>query len=326
VVGTSQNIELTLDRVTEDIDLCVRGSRLFGDPAKPVPRSAVLDEVLRLRVRANPAVTAELVPAIIAHGGTSTVRLGQTQTSASYQVWQRPIRDREIVFDQPPVVATIDVADGDRTIRVQRPEKPAPWQDLLDFTRLGAAQPGTGGALELPLGALEHDVVLLIQAIKQHRNGPLGSSGETIPSAVQLDRALALLVRPNHAQPLRVMATITGDATQGPLEVRDGQAGVYYELRLAATEPALDRPVYFHQRDAKYNKGLDQLRLEVDFAVPRDPEVEPDNRAQAAPPWPALDTELVPGTQLHVQARKAMTGLTADLDHAVTVEVEEAEE
>jgi hypothetical protein len=233
------------------------------------------------------------------------------------------------VFEQPPAVTTIDVEDGNRTIRVQRPEKPALWQDLPDFTMLGAAQPGTGGVLDLALGSLEQDVVLLIQAIKQHRNGPLGSSDETIPSAMQLDPALALLVRPNHGQALRVLARLADGDIQGPLELRDGQAGVYYELRSDAAEPVLDRPAYFHQRDdmdATYNKGVDQLRLEVDFAVARDAETAPRHRAQAAPPWPILDIQLELGTELHVQARKAMTGLTADLDHTVTVEVAEAEE
>jgi hypothetical protein len=324
VVGTSGTIVLSLGPVTEDIDLRIRGTKEVGDPQNPEVRTAVLDVILPLKVRANPAATARLNPEIIPHAGGTVVELGKTQKSASYQVWQRRIRDREIVFAQPPGVATIDVADGNRTIRVQRPEKPAVWQDLPGFVQSGDAKRGTGGKLTFPLDAVDQDQVLLVQAIKQHRNGPLGSNTDTIASAVQLDRALALLVRPNHAQPLRVLATITGDATQGPLEARDGQAGVYYELRLAAADPAIERPVYFHQRDdvdATLNKGVDQLRIEVDFAVARDPAAAPGNRAQVAPPWPALDTELAPGTTLYVRARKAMTGVEADLDHTVTVEV-----
>ncbi|HWN66066.1 MAG TPA: hypothetical protein VNM90_00435, partial [Haliangium sp.] len=323
VVGTSGIIVLTFGPVTEDIDLRVRGSKEVGDPQKPEVRTAVLDLILPLRVRANPAATAKLVPAVIPHGGSTVVELGKTQKSVSYQVWQRRLRDREIVFAQSPAVATIDVADGKRTIRVERPEKPAVWQNLPGFAALGQEKAGTGGKLTLALDALEEDEVLLVQAIKQHRSGPLSSNAETIASAVQLDRALALLVRPDHAQPLRVLATITGDATQGPLHVRDGQAGVYYELRLTAADPAIDRPVYFHQRDdvaARLNKGVDQLRIEVDFAVARDAEGAPGNPAQTAPPGPALDAELAPGTALYVLARKAMTGLEAELDHTVTVE------
>jgi hypothetical protein len=323
VVGTSGTILLRLDDVTEDIDLRVRGSKAVGDPQNPTLRTAVLDAVLRLRVRANPAASATLSPAIVAHGGKSVAKLGQTQKSVSYQAWQRRIRDREFVFAQAPAVATIDVVDGTRTIRVQRPEKPAVWQDLAGFAVRGAAKPGTGGALDLSLGAFTQDTALLVQATKQHRNGPLSSDAELIASSVQLNRALAVLVRPNPAQAVRVLATITGDATQGPLQVRDGQAGVYYELRRAAAEAPIDRPAYFHQRDdvdATLNKGIAQLRVEVDLAIARDAEVAPADRAQAPPPWPMLDAELAPGATLHVRARKAMSGLEADLDHAVTVE------
>jgi hypothetical protein len=323
VVGTSGTIELKLDDVTEDIDLRVRGSKTLGDPQKPELRTAVLDAVLRLRVRANPAVTAELVPAIVAHGDSTIVELGETQQSASYRVWQRRIRDREIVFEQSPAFATIDVADGARTIHVQRPEQPAVWQDLPDFTPCGDARHGTGGRLEIALDRFDEDAVLLVQAIKQHRNGLLSSDAETIASAVQLDRALALLVRPNHGQALRVLATLAGDATQGPVQVRDGQDGVYYELRLAGADTAIDRPVYFHQRDdmdKDFNKGVDQLRVEVDLAIARDAEGQADLRSRTAPPPPMLDAELAPGTALHVLARKAMTGLEAELDHTVIVE------
>jgi hypothetical protein len=268
-------------------------------------------------------VTAELVPAIVAHGGSTVVELGETQQSASYRVWQRRIRDSEIVFEQSPVFATIDVADGARTIRVQRPEQPAVWQDLPGFTARVDARDGNDGKLEIALERFDEDVVLLVQAIKQHRNGLLSSDAETIASAVQLDRALALLVRPNHAQALRVLATLAGDATQGSVQVCDGQAGVYYELRLADADTAIDRPAYFHQRDdvdAELNKGVGQLRIEVDLAIARDAEGQPDLRSRTAPPSPMLDAELAPGTVLHVLARKAMTGLEAELDHTVIVE------
>jgi hypothetical protein len=323
VVGTSGTIVLELGPVTEDIDLRVRGSKELGDPQDPELRTAVLDLVLPLRVRANPATAARLVPAIVAHGGGASLELDGTQASASYRVWQRPVRDREIVFEQQPAVATIEVADGARTIRVQRPERPAPWQDLPGFAPAGDAARGTGGELALALAGRTQDALLLVQAIKQHRNGPLNGTAETITSAVQLERALALLVRPDHGQALRVLATLAGGATEGPVHVLGGQAGVYYELRRAGEDTALDRPAYFHQRDdvdAAYNKGVGQLRVEVDLALARDPEGEPGDRARTPPPAPALVAELAPGATLQVHARKAMTGLEAELDHTVTVE------
>jgi hypothetical protein len=324
VIGTSGTIVLTYGPVSEDIDLRVRGSREMGDPQNPTLRTAVLDVILPLRVRGNPATSAELVPAIVAHGGSSTLQLSGSQASVSYRVWQRPIRDREFVFEQPPAVTTIDVvAEGNRIIRVQRPEKPVDWEDLPGFAPLGEARPGTGGTLEIALGSLDRDTVLLVQAIKQHRNGPLGTTSETISSAMQLDRALALLVRPNHGQALRVLAMLEGEAAEGPLQVTDGQPGVYYELRLEGAASPIDLPAYFHQRDdvdARFNKGIDQLRVEVDLALARDAGASPGERSQTAPPWPMLDRALAPGTTLHVRARKAMSGLEAELDHTVTVE------
>lgn len=323
VVGTSGTIVLSFGPVTEDIDLRVRGSKDLGEVQAQDLRMAVLHLVLPLRVRANPAAAAALAPAIVAHGGSARIELAGTQASASYRVWQRRLRDSEVVFAAQPAVPIIQVADGARIIRVERPARPVPWQDVPGFAPAGAATPGTGGQLALALDGRVEDALLLVQAIKQHRNGPLGSNADTIQSAVQLEQAFALLVRPNHGQALRVLATVAEGSDEGPVHVVGGQAGVYYQLSLPGADDTIDRPVYFHQRDdsdTSQNKGVGLLRIEVDLALARDPEGAAGDRSRTAPPPPALVAELAPGTTLAVRARKAMTGLEADLDHTVTVE------
>ncbi len=324
VVGTSQTIVLTLVNVQEDLDLRVYGSKSVGDPEHPEIRAAVLDLILPLRVRANPALTAALAPAIVAWDGTSKVDVSASQASVSYQLWTRAIRDREFVFDDPSPVATIDVAEGKRIMRVERPSKPALWEDLPGFVPLGPAKSGTGKKISLPIEPAELDAFVLIQANKQHRKAPLTSANlETLPSAIQLDRALALLVRPNHGQALRLRVEVANAASQGPWLVMDGQPGVFYEFTISDA-PAFSRSAYFHQRDdldERINKGIGQLRIGVDLAISRE-RIPPSqgDRTTTPPPLPSLDSPpIAVNWVLHVLARKAMSGLTAALERTATL-------
>jgi hypothetical protein len=317
---TNGRIVLVLRTVEEDVDLRVRGSRAIAGATNPQRDVALLDVVLSLRVRANPALPAVLDPAIVAHGGSSELRLAETQPGVGYRAWQRAVRDRDFVFEIAPELATLLVQDENRAIPLWRPERAAIWKDL-DFAPLGVAHTGVGAALALPLGAFERDVYVLVEAAKEHRTGLLGSSSATIRSATQLDTALALLVRPNAQQLLRAQVTLAQGATTGALVVSGGQPGVYYALRSAGAI----RPAYFHQRDdtdATVNKGIDQLRLEVDFALARDrPGSAGPNHPGTPPLDPALDSETLPvGTVLNVLARKALSGLEQILSRALTLD------
>jgi hypothetical protein len=323
VVGSSGNIRILSDPVTQDIDLRVRGRKEVGDPQHPEVRSAVLDAILPLRVRADPAASAELLPAIVDHGGSALLRLDKTRQGIDYRVWRRAIQDRDFVFEPSPELKTIDLTDGERIIRIRRPLQPPSWQDPPGFEPVGEATPGTGGALDIALGAFQQDTLLLVQATKQHRAGRLDGSSETLPSAVQLDHALALLVRPDRDRVIRLQTSVVDASSQGPWQVFAGQAGVYYRLRHA--EALIARPAYFHQRDdldPGLNKGIDQLRVEVDLALARDPS-GPDptgDRAGRPPPVPALDIEpLALGSVVQVSARKAMSGLEVALTESATL-------
>jgi hypothetical protein len=324
VVGTSGDIHLTL-LATEDLDLRVYGSRKVGDPERPETRAALLDRVLPLRVRANPGLPVRLAAPVVAHGTAAALQLDQPQTSVTYQAWQRPVQDREVVFENLLATDTIDVAgDQERVVRILRPPVSSPWQALLGFSLVGPARPSTDQALTLDLGRGERDLLLLVEATKQHRRAPVGHPDDTlVPSSVPLTQALALLVRPDHTRPLGLHIPVAGQSVTGPWGLGDGQPGVYYELRLA--DRAIARPAYFHQQDdqdSSLNKGLDQLRVEVDLAIPRDPPQASSDPAadpsKISPSLPLLDAAPIPlGSELQVLARKAMTGLTAPLAHTL---------
>lgn len=323
VIGTSGTIVLRSRVILEDVDLRVHCVKAVGDPQNPSKQVGLLALVLPLRVRANPAVGAALVSAIVEHGAGTVLRLEGTQRSVDYRVWRRRLRDAEFVFVAPPPAATMEVVDGERTIRVTRPPAPHVWEDIPGFEPQGEARAGTGGVLELPIAASVEDALLLVQASKRHAMGPLAQEVETQfrASAVQLDRALALLVRPDRRRALRAQVSVSGDATTGPLLLAEGQPGVFYELYAGDPSAPVGLEGYFHQRDdqdAHVNKGVGQLRVEVDFALARGSGSGEGERA-AAPP-PLVEIEALPlGTELRVVARKAMSGLEAEFVDSITI-------
>jgi hypothetical protein len=324
VVGTSGRIVLRTVAIQEDIDLRIRGQKTVGASADPSTGLAILDVVLLLRVRANPGVAAQLVPSVVAYSGASVVRLGASQASAAYRVHRGRVHDSDFVFGSGAQTPTIDVPGDGQTVRVRRPPRPTPWQDLAGFASVGDAMHGNGGALDLAIGAPgTDDAFLLVQGTKQHQTGRLGTGSAEIASAVQLDAALALLARPNPAPALHVEVAMAAGATTGSLRVTGGQLGVFYEFRLDGQTPPIGRPAYFHQRDDQsdqINKGIGKLRIEVDAVVPRDRPAPAGDPVTTPPAAPLLDTALLPaGSVLRVVARKAMSGLTVPLDQPAVI-------
>ena len=315
VIGTSGTIVLRSVPLRDDLELRVHGSKTVGDPEHRVLRSAVLTAVLSLRVEADLAVAAELLPAaIVDHTATPTLRLQSSQHDVEYRVWRRRIRDAEFVFTDPPPAPTLDLQPDDGPmIRVQRPATLA-WDELQP---LGEARPGTGGPLELELPTAD-DSLLVVQARKHHRRSAGGT--DTLTSIVQLNPILMLLHRPDPSPGLTLQVTLADAASTGPLLLRGGQPGVFYELLLA--DAAIAAPAYFHQRDdhdPRHNKGIDQLRVEVDLAIARD--ATGDATGDAPPPPPLLDAPPLPlGAVLRVRARKAISGLRCELAGLATIE------
>lgn len=173
--------------------------------------------------------------------------------------------------------------------------------------RAGTSATGDGRALSLPLGPLEEDSVVVVLATRSHRAGPLATPGKQIQSVVILTTPRLQLVEPDASRVLELEP-----ADQGLTRVKNGQRGVFYELRTAPADPLLAQ-VYFHKPD----KGIGEpgapdegLRLGVDFAVAHDTAID----------LPHVDLRDVPSrTKLVVRARRAMSGVTRDLTHVVKV-------
>lgn len=316
VLGKSGVVVLATT-ATEDIDLRVRGTRPGDDDQPGGLRRALLDLVLPLRVRADATllVTPQPGPTLAHADPQAALHLAATQTSASYRLWRRRVRDRDFVLADPPGVATLAVpGDDGHTIRIARPVQPIPWSDLEP---VGPALPGTGGPLVLPLAAPVADACLFVQAIKRHRKRPGGE--DRIVTTVQLTHVQPIFVRPDPARVLHLEAAPAGDPTTA-VQLRGGQPGVYYQLRDG--DVLLGAPAYFHQRDdldPQLNKGLDQLVLAADFAIARtDP--DPQDPGQAPPLPPVVDLPPpAPDAVLRLRARKAFSGLLAELQRVVTL-------
>ena len=319
VVGKFSDIRLATGPVTEDVVIAVKATKRFPASSKRSDESSLLNARLFLKVRANPAVTAALLPAaVVDHHQATTLRLPASQASVSYRLLLRRIRDSEWLRDPaspglPPPAADLPwVAAPPRADAYAVPD---------GFVVLGEAVPGNGAALDLPLPPPEFDAVVVVQGIKSHRADP---STRLVASQVLLAPNLMWLVRPDTQAALRLQIGIDSEHTVGELALAGGQPGVFYSvLPLAGAAPSL--PGYFHQRDDRnpaQNKGLEQLALGLDFAIAGKPAgalagladpatVAPIDPSLVAPVWPL-------GSELAVRATRAQTGLQAMLDkHAV---------
>src|SRR5262245_47730482 len=97
VRGDLRNIVLRSTALFEDTDIRIRATKIF-DPAEHRPQqTALLDIVLPLKVRANPALQVVVEPSIVDFNQQATIAIANTQRSARYQVYIRTIPDRDFV-------------------------------------------------------------------------------------------------------------------------------------------------------------------------------------------------------------------------------------
>lgn len=314
VRGDLHDITLTSQPVTEDMALRIHATKTFDAAENRPTQNQILNVVLPLAVQANPALAVSIQPgAIVAYNAAPTVTVASTQTSASYQLFVHRLRDDEFIYGAVgnQAVLTISVPNADAA---QVAPPPAGAVDTAGYAADGQVTAGTGADLALPGGALADDVVLLVRATKAH---PVGD--QTRLSVVTLKQALLVLAEPNPAPPLRVRVGIDGQQTDGTLEVFDGQPGVFYAF--SADAKVVGLPAYFHQRDAtntSFNKGLNQLRLSVDYVVERS--YAAANPAQTPPDPPLITTDsLALGTSLSVEATKARTRVSVTLTPTISL-------
>ncbi|MFC1794572.1 hypothetical protein ACFL3Q_13395, partial [Planctomycetota bacterium] len=261
------------------------------------------DTVLPLKVRANPALSVSVDPTpIIDYNNSATIKIADTQQSTNYQLYIRPIPDREFDHKVVPDTEVIKVSvEGEPDVQVQKPAREGLWITPEGYVEWGSAQQGTGNELELKIGPLTDDSLVIVRAQKYHQASPDSQTAQSVPSAVQLEQAAVVLVRPDPAPPLRVKVLMEGAVTSGDIQVFDGQPGIFYYFRQTPEGKEFEWPAYFHKRDDRdksLNKGLDQLKLDIDFVVASDPlpgEVsESANLAEIPPESPILQTDPLP--------------------------------
>ncbi|HUT46928.1 MAG TPA: hypothetical protein VMX36_11630 [Sedimentisphaerales bacterium] len=329
VRGNLSNITLLTQPISEDTDIWIRATKIFDPSENRAVQTTLLHTVLPLKVRANPALPVSVDPTpIIDYNNPATIKIAETQQSTNYQLYIRPIPDREFVHKVVPDIEVIKVSvEGEPDVKVRKPAREGVWITPEGYAEWGDAQQGTGGELELKVGPLTDDSLVIVQAQKYHQASPEPQTAQRVPSAVQLEQAAVVLVRPDPAPPLRVKVLVEGAQTSGDMQVFDGQPGIFYYFRQTPEGKEFEWPAYFHKSDdcdESLNKGLEQLELEIDFVVAADPfpgkVSDSANLAQVAPEPPLLQTGRLPtGTTLHIRAVKAQTSVATPLEHTANI-------
>jgi hypothetical protein len=311
-VGSGAELSLFTPPIFEDTSIRILASRNFDNSGGLEDLSEPLDAVLPLAVRANPDVTVSVVGSPVVDPEVPVkLTIDNSQTSVSYTVFVRRLLDVDFAGSDTSgaeaiaVPASLDVPE--HTVLVRSPARISPWKVQNGFAPVGPAMQGKGsaGPLEIPLGLFHDDSVFVVRAHKDHSAPKPGTS------AVQLKEAAVALTRPDPAPDLALSPH--EDNASGELLVTGGQPGVFYHFRAGATELGL--PAYFHERDegnAQLNKGVGQLKVEVNLVVVRDaPSGDAsDDPAQLYPPPPVVElAPLPPDGIVSVSAVKARTGV-----------------
>lgn len=320
--GDRQTLTLPTGPLHEDTVVQVRATKHFPGGEKETESQDLLAR-LDLKVRADPALAvAADGPATVDHRQGAALRIAASQSSASYRVYLRAVADADFVRDAAASPALPSVAvDGLPDVRVRPPALGDGASVPEGFSPLaGAPQAGTGADLRVALPALDRDVLVIVQALKDHAVDTRQPALGTLASARWLDQATLVLVRPDARPALRLRLDQADGLTGSTLQVSGGQPGVYYQFRPLPDGTVLAEPAYVHQRDAAdadQNKGIGLLAVEIDFSLigpPDGPVAQTADAARLPPPLPRLTlTPLPAGSRLAIRAVKAQTGVATAL-------------
>jgi hypothetical protein len=301
--GTGVAIQLASLPLTDDTIVRVRAVKTFGGN-KPT-QTTLLKTELPIFVRPDSTLEVTAKPVIVDHGDKSVIRIAAASAGVSYALHGKVIADEEFSRLDPPDPAALAIDTPDGAVHILLPPPTAAWEEPEGFQPLGDPAEGSGSALSLPVPPLLGDTMILVEARKTHLSG----QGD-FTSAERLDQAAAILVRPDLKPPLRLAASVVEGKLTG-LTALSGQPGIFYSMN--ASQPVGE--LYFHQQnahDASLNKGVGALAVSVDLVVAGGSPTRPTSASP--PPIPSLETDPIPlPADLKVQARRAMTGLTADL-------------
>lgn len=315
VAGTAAAIRLKSIALTDDLVIRVRAVKEFGG-GKP-PQTMLMKAVVLVFVRPDSTLGVTAKPAVVDHGEKSAVKIAKAADGIAYRLHSRPIADGEFVHFLAPGPSAIVVQTESGDVAINPPLAPAAWEEAPGFSPLGDPATGSGGVLTLPVRELVRDTMILVEARKTHK-----SDSGTFTSAERLDQAVAILVRPDEAPPLRLSAVIVADKL-AQLAVVGGEEGVFYTL--TAGNPLAE--VYVHQHnwvDSSLNKGIGELQFGIDFVIASGaPGLE---TVLAPPPLAVADFKPVAlPVDLEAAARRATTGLAAGLGKVPIASLPKAE-
>jgi hypothetical protein len=314
-------ITLTASRVTEDTVIRVDVQRTFDAGEGRTTLNAVLTTELPIAVRANRDLVVSTVGSPVLPQGNASITIAGSQPNVLYSVHVRALSTVDFVPDAGSTLTAITVP-GTSGVEVFTPRPPALWQAPAGSVQHGDAMPGNGGVLELGVGPLQDDSIVVVQARKIHT-----AAGAPLETAVQLEQAVVVLVRPESVPALDLALSASADGISGTLLVSGGQPGVFYHFYRSNEASELGLPAYFHrldEHDPSLNKGVaatepegsDQvprrgLRTEMDFVITRDPPAPAGgDPARVRPLDPLVDVAPLPlGGAVDVMALKARTGI-----------------
>lgn len=330
VTGDLAAIILPAGPISEDTVIQVRATKTFLAADNRVPETEPLDATLYLKVSANPALAVSVdSSAIVDYQRAATVTVAGAQRSAKYRAYVHAIRDQEFVrgatADEGIVIVPVA---GKPSVQVLKPARSDAWRTPAGYAPTGDSPvPGTGGDLKFTVKALEEDTIVIVQAIKDHQVDSTNPASATIPSAIGLEQAAVVLVRPDPGRALTLRLAVLGAQTGDAMQVSNGQPGVFYYFRQAPAGAEFPLPAYFHKRDDQdttQNKGVGQLGVQIDFAVATDRDAAPAGRqgdpSGLFPRPPLLNiTPVASGSSLSSRAVKAQTAVETPMTIAAQI-------
>jgi hypothetical protein len=289
VKGNQAGITLvTTDGFAEDTPINILAYRTSNSKI-----SALLDTTLTVLVRPNPAVEINLENPIVDYASGSNVWLMNPQASVEYSLYKRDLVAADYLPDRTPGSLTVQTDEG-RQISIRVPDVIVNQVNPPGFTLVDTFK-HTGGSMPADTGDLLEDTLFLISATKVDNRERL-----------QLARAVVVLVRPNPAPVVGVLAAVVDAGAEGTVTVQNTQKGVYYQLRLDADNRPINPPGY-HLTD----RGIDTVRLEVDMIV--EDQGKPILLLPAGP--------IATATTFNVLAGKILTGVSQQLTGKATIDV-----
>jgi hypothetical protein len=329
VTGDLSAIVLRTPALQEDTVIQVRATKHFPAAERRNPETTPLDMTLYVKVSANPALAVSVAgTSIVDHRQDAAIRIANTQKSAQYRVYARAIPDRDFIRGATAgrTVVTVPVA-GQPNVQVLAPAPSDRWRVPTGYAPAGDAVAGTGADVTVPLKALEDDTMVVVAALKDHAIDVRNPASPTLPSALGLDQAAVVLVRPDPARPVTLRVPVVDAQTGNTMQVSNGQPGVFYYFRQAPSGKEFPRAAYFHKRDdqdERQNKGIEQLAVDVDFVVATDPDQQgvPGrlDLARTFPVPPVLAIKpLATGSSLRGRAMKAQTRVDVPMAQTASI-------